>query len=46
MGRAKPLVASRHLDPARPIAVAAVALFCSAFWIVVAEVVVRAIRQG
>jgi hypothetical protein len=44
MGRAKPLVASRHLDPTRPLAVVAVAIFCSAFWVVVAEMVARAIR--
>jgi hypothetical protein len=44
MGRARPLAASRHLDPARPILLVAVAVFCSAFWVLVGEVAVRALH--
>jgi hypothetical protein len=38
MGRAKPLVASHHLDAARPLAVLAVVAFCGVFWVAVAVV--------
>jgi hypothetical protein len=38
MGRAKPLDSNLHLDAARPLAVLAVAAFCSLFWVAVAVV--------